>query len=210
MVEWWQYLLLMAVVFGANVLPAFGPPTWSILVLFRLHSHLNPVALVLLGALSAASGRMVLAHGTRLLRGRLKPERIRNLEAAKDALLRRKSRSALGILLFALSPVPSAQLFEAAGLLNVRLLPLTVAFFAGRLVSYSIYVSGTSALKDTGVGELVVSSFKSPLGVALQLLLLLGVVALAKVNWLRLLTRDRESAGNGEPSQDVEHPRGQS
>ena len=43
----------------------------------------------------------------------------------------------------------SAQLFIAAGLLEVRLLPLTAAFFAGRLVSYSLYVGGASLAKHS-------------------------------------------------------------
>jgi hypothetical protein len=34
----------------------------------------------------------------------------------------------------------------AAGVLSVPLLPLTVAFFAGRVVSYSLYVGAASAL----------------------------------------------------------------
>ncbi|MCW2691467.1 MAG: hypothetical protein JWM67_71, partial [Mycobacterium sp.] len=33
------YLVLLAVVFGVNLLPAFGPPTWAVLVFFRLDQH---------------------------------------------------------------------------------------------------------------------------------------------------------------------------
>ena len=31
------YVLLAVVVLGVNLLPAFGPPTWAVLVLFHLH-----------------------------------------------------------------------------------------------------------------------------------------------------------------------------
>ena len=41
-----QYLVVAAVVFAVNLLPAFGPPTWAVLVFFRLHSDVNAVALV--------------------------------------------------------------------------------------------------------------------------------------------------------------------
>jgi hypothetical protein len=44
--------------------------------------------------------------------------------------------------LFAVAPLPSAQLFEAVGLARVRLGGLFAAFFVGRLASYSIYVGG--------------------------------------------------------------------
>ena len=41
-----KFLAIAAVVFGVNLLPAFGPPTWAVLVFFRLHDHANPVLLV--------------------------------------------------------------------------------------------------------------------------------------------------------------------
>jgi hypothetical protein len=31
-----QYLVLFAIVFGVNLLPAFGPPTWTLLVFARI------------------------------------------------------------------------------------------------------------------------------------------------------------------------------
>jgi hypothetical protein len=56
-----DWLLVVGTIFGVNLLPAFGPPTWAVLVFFRLNSDLPAVPLVLVGALSAASGRFVLA-----------------------------------------------------------------------------------------------------------------------------------------------------
>ena len=35
-----DYLMLFALVLGVNLLPAFGPPTWSIIVLFGLNSDM--------------------------------------------------------------------------------------------------------------------------------------------------------------------------
>jgi hypothetical protein len=64
------------------------------------------------------------------------------------------------------SPVPSAQLFVAAGLLTVPLLPLTVAFFCGRLVSRSLYVGAASAASES-LGTIVRDSLTSPIGIAL-------------------------------------------
>src|SRR5690348_6256791 len=57
-----QYIALAAVVFGVNLLPAFGPPTWAVLLLYRFNSDLAAAPLVLVGALAAASGRYVLAR----------------------------------------------------------------------------------------------------------------------------------------------------
>jgi hypothetical protein len=99
--------------------------------------------------------------------------------------------------LFALSPVPSAQLFEAAGLIGVRLVPLTAAFFAGRIVSYSIYVAGAGAAKHTSAGALVTSSLTSPWGIAVQVALLVGIAGLTRIDWAGRLGRHDHHGGEG-------------
>jgi uncharacterized membrane protein YdjX (TVP38/TMEM64 family) len=186
-----EYLVAFGCIFGVNLLPAFGPPTWALLVFFKLNSNLAAVPLVLGGALSAASGRLLLAHGSRLLRGRFSRERLESLEVAQRALAGDRRKELGGLALFALSPLPSAQLFVAAGLLNVRLLTLTAAFFAGRLVSYSIYVGGASLAKHS-LKSTLTGSFTSPWGIALQVLMLVGVVALVRVDWGAVLSRRSE------------------
>jgi uncharacterized membrane protein YdjX (TVP38/TMEM64 family) len=189
------YLLVAAVVFGVNLLPAFGPPTWAILVFFRLDSHLAPVPLVIVGALAAASGRLLLATSFRLLRGHLPARQTKNLEAAGALLVKDRKRSIAGLALFALSPVPSAQLFEAAGLTGIRLNPLTFSFFAGRLVSYSLYVAGASAAKHTSAGQIIASSFTSVWGIGLQILLIVGLVGLTQIDWVGRHERHQPQTG---------------
>ena len=198
------YLILAGAVLGVNLLPAFGPPTWAVLVYFRLQSSLPVVPLVLLGAVAAASGRLVLAHASRRFRGRLSPAHIEHLKAARDTLAGGRKRAAAGLGLFALSPVPSAQLFVAAGLVAAPLLPLTLAFFAGRLVSYSIYVAAASAAKHS-FGSILRGSFTSPLGIALQVLMLAALVALLRVDWARALTRNARRR-HGERHAPCPHP----
>ena len=126
-------------VLGVNLMPAFGPPTWTVIVIYGLSTKMPLPALVLIGAAAAALGRFTLAHVFRLLR-RHGPEKMkRNLQAAGDAVEQRKRGSLVAMTLFALSPLPSAQLFEAARLAGLRLFHFTAAFFAGRMASYSIY-----------------------------------------------------------------------
>jgi uncharacterized membrane protein YdjX (TVP38/TMEM64 family) len=185
-----DWLLVVGSIFGINLLPAFGPPTWAVLVFFRLNSDLPAAPLVLLGALSAASGRFVLAKTARHFRGRFSVERRENLRAAEELLVGSRAKAVAGLGLFALSPVPSAQLFVAAGLLTVPLVPLTTAFFAGRLVSYTLYVTAASAAKDS-LGQVLGDAIGSPLGIALQLGMLVGVVLLLRLDWAALLARRR-------------------
>ena len=189
-----ELVLAFLAVFAVNLLPAFGPPTWAVLVWFTLEFDLPAVPLVLGGALAAASGRLLLAKGTRHFRRRMSARRLESLEAAEEQLTGSRGKALAGLGLFALSPLPSAQLFEAAGLLKVRLLPLTAAFFSGRLVSYSLYVGGAT-LADESLDGLLSRSLGSPLGVALNLAMLAALVALVRVDWsARLPRRGRGAA----------------
>ena len=183
-----DYLLAGATIFGVNLLPAFGPPTWAVLVFLRLNSNLAAVPLVLVGALAAALGRFTLATASRHLRRLMPPKRRASLEAAQEVLSGSRRRAYAGLALFALSPVPSAQLFVAAGLMTVPLVPLTAAFFAGRLVSYSIYVAGASAAKHS-FGSVIIDSLKSPLGIGLQVAMLAALVALVRIDWAAVIAR---------------------
>jgi uncharacterized membrane protein YdjX (TVP38/TMEM64 family) len=189
-----DYLLLFAVVVAVNLMPAFGPPTWSVIVLFGLNTDLPVVGMVATGALAAASGRFLLACAFRLLGERV-PERMRrNLAAAREAFERRKRAGVIALGLFALSPVPSAQLFEAAGLARVRLLPFTAAFFSGRLVSYAIYATTARTLRSRTLGEAFTEQLSSPVGMALQLAMIGALVALTMIDWTRVLRPDRGDA----------------
>jgi hypothetical protein len=196
------YLALAGVVFGANLLPAFGPPTWSLLVFFRLQSHIPAVPLVLIGALSAASGRLVLAFASRRFRDHLSVKRLESLAAARDALAGGRKRALAGLGLFALSPLPSSQLFVAAGLVAVPIVPLTAAFFTGRLVSYSIYVSAASAVKHS-LSSAITGAFTSPLGIALQIVTLACLVALMRIDWVKHLSGRREENDNSDAQHET-------
>lgn len=194
------YLLFFALVLGVNLMPAFGPPTWTIIALYALNSGLPLAALVLLGAAAAALGRLLLAYGFRLIGGRLSQKRRRSLAAARSALERRRSGTLIGLTLFALSPVPSAQLFEAAGLMQIRLLGFTIAFFLGRLISYTLYAGGARTLRQSDLGQAFADSLTSPVGVAIQIAAIGLLVLLARVDWAGWLGREDSSSDLGNQS----------
>ncbi|MGZ2410892.1 membrane protein YqaA with SNARE-associated domain [Sphingomonas sp. F9_3S_D5_B_2] len=182
-----QHLLLFLIVFGVNLLPAFGPPTWSILVVYRLNSDIQTWVLVLIGATAAAAGRYVLGTAFWHLRSKLSEKTRKNLEAAHEALERRKRNTVIALGLFALSPLPSAQLFEASGLAGVRLLGFTAAFFVGRLISYSVYAYTAERISETSMGDALRGGFSNPWLIGLQVGLIILLVLMARINWARLL-----------------------
>lgn len=175
------------IVFLCNLAPMFAPPTWSVIVFFLITDNLNPVFAVIIAALAAGSGRYLLAVGTRVLRNYI-PERARkNLFDAGIVFDSSQHRRFGLIALFIISPLPSAQLFEAAGLMEMNLKRLTLAFFTGRIVTYSVYAAGASKLKTTDFGHVLTDAFKSPYSWALQLVSIALIYLIAKIDWKRSL-----------------------
>ena len=184
-----DYFVLFAVVLGLNLLPAFGPPTWSIIVLYGFNSELPLPAIILVGASGAALGRFLLAYAFRKLGRHIGEKTRRNLAAAREAFERNRRNSIVALGLFALSPLPSAQLFEAAGLAGVRLARFTAAFFMGRIVSYSIYAITASELRKSSIGSLLVGELSQPWGIALQLAMIIALVLLVRIDWQAVMDR---------------------
>lgn len=182
-----DYLLLFVIVLGVNLMPAFGPPTWTILVLYSLNTRMPTSAVVLTGATAAALGRYLLAAAFRLIRTRLPTRSRDNLDAARKLIEQSKGKTLLALALFVISPLPSAQLFEAAGLMRVRLLPFTIAFFAGRLASYFLYASTAAKIRQANIGDAFRDALTEPIGIAVQLVVIAALVALGQVNWTRWL-----------------------
>lgn len=198
--------LAFAIVFAVNLLPAFGPPTWAVLVALRLWLGIPAAVLVGAGALAAASGRCLLGLSARRLRGRLSPKRRESLEALRTAVEDRPAGAAAGLGLFALSPVPSAQLFVAAGLTGARIVPLAAAFFVGRTISYTLYVSAAEAARES-LGSSLLDGLRSPAGIAVQIVALAALVALVKVDWAKVLRRTRRARVRSFPRRDRRSPR---
>ena len=169
------------------MLPVFGPPTWSIIVVFGLSTQMPVPAIILTGAFAAACGRYLLARSFRLLGNHVSEQTRRNLVAGRTALERNRRGGALALGLFALSPLPSAQLFEAAGLARVRLTGFTIAFFAGRIVSYSIYAYTAKGIQKTSLGAAFLDALTSPVNIAIQVALIVALVGLTRIDWTKRL-----------------------
>jgi hypothetical protein len=123
---------------------------------------------------------------------------------------------AASLAVFVFSPLPSAQMFMAAGLADGPLLPLAGAFLVGRAVSYTIYVTAATAAEET-VHRLVSQGLTSPSAIAIQVVSLAALVVMIKVDWIKVIdwTRTRLARMRGKPAPpsvrppDVELPGGQ-
>ncbi len=176
-------LLVVALVFGINLLPALGPPTWAVLVFFGFRYPEIPTgALIVGGTVAAASGRLVLALAFRAFGTKLPRKRQESLQVLGRTLAESRTGLLASFALFAVAPLPSAQLFEAAGLARVRLRHLVAAFFVGRLVSYSIYVTAASA-GHRSLSRVFAKGFFSPQAIVTEVLSIALLVATLLIDW---------------------------
>ena len=195
-------LAAIGIVFAINLMPAFGPPTWAVLVFVRFEwQDVPPAALIAGAALAATAGRLILAVGTRKLGGWLSPARRANLAALGQTLANSKTGVVASLAVFVFSPLPSAQMFMAAGLAHVPLLPVSGAFLIGRSVSYTIYVTAATAAEET-VHRLLRQGHTSPVAIAIQLASLAAIVLMIKVDWIKIIdwTRARIARMRGKPT----------
>lgn len=182
-----QYLLVSVAIFVFNLLPAFAPPTWAVLLFFNFQYDLNPLLLICVGIIAAAAGRAGLFELFRNFRKYLPRGYLANM-AKLGHYLEESNKRFFGLLtLFFLSPLSSAQLFEAAAIMNrMRLRPLLIAFASGRLFSYSFYVFGSSQLKSTSLGQIIKEQITSPAAILIQLLMIAGLVILGNIDFSKL------------------------
>ena len=178
------YFVAFLIIFAENLMPAFGPPTWLVLVYLTLGFGLEPIPLIVMAVITAAVAHWIMAHAFRKLRPRLPKSYVRNMTNLGSKITKRGSTMWGLLILFLWSPLSSAQLFVAAGLMpQIKILPLTLAFAVGRIFTYSTYVFGAQKFADTDLGTALINEMTSPIAIALQLLLVIGLVALGMIRW---------------------------
>jgi membrane protein YqaA with SNARE-associated domain len=181
-------LLALLVVFAINLAPAFMPPTWSILAFFAITFGLPVLPLAIGGAVAASAGRYALALASRRGGRRFLTAGQHDNLAALGDWVDTKGRLAapVAMLIYSFGPIPSNQLFIAAGLTTANLLPIVGAFFAGRFLSYTLWVS-TAHFAITRLGDLFAAELRNGALVGLQLLAIGALVVFTRIDWRRLL-----------------------
>jgi hypothetical protein len=182
-------IVIFLVVLIINILPAFAPPTWMILTYFQVQFNFNIYLLALVGTVAATLGRLILAKLSNLiLRKRLLSVRTRaNIDNIKDRILEHK-RLTIGIFVsYALSPLPTNQLFLAYGLTDLPLRYIALPFFLGRFLSYLFWVSTVSTVTlKMAVSQLARGAYIGSYYVIIQILTLVVVYLFAKIDWQKL------------------------
>jgi len=188
------FLVIFVVVFALNVMPAFAPPTWSVLSFIAIRFDSNIVLLAVVGAVAATLGRLVLAKLSNVIVRQkiLSDDTRKNIDAVKERLEGKRKLTFSILLFYAFSPFPSNHLFIAYGLTALRLRLIAIPFLLGRVVSYAFWAFTASSVAQLLNYESVTSkSFFSYYFVASQLFGLATIYVFTKIDWQRVFAEKR-------------------
>ena len=185
-IEW--LLAAWGAAFVLNVVPYFMPPTWALVTFFLIAFHLPVWPLAIGSAFASTAGRCALyLASARWGRRLLSEERRRNLDALGDWLNKRPSwKGVLDVLVYSLGPIPSNDLFIAAGLSGAKLWPIALGFLPGRMVSYPALALAAQSANDH-LGGLLTRQWHDPKWLALELLSIAALIGFSRINWAQVL-----------------------
>lgn len=183
------YVLLASLVLGLNIIPAFMPPTWTVLAFFVAKYHLDLVPVVIIGATCATLGRVILATISRTVFRKFLPQDLKTNYATIGTYLNRNKKITVPLVIaYAFLPIPSNDVFIAAGLARVRIGLLAGSFFIGRLISYTFWVSVTRRLSDNLI-DIFSNHYARGGSIVVEIVGLLLLFFLGKIAWKKILKK---------------------
>ncbi|MBI2085947.1 hypothetical protein HYT74_01245 [Candidatus Daviesbacteria bacterium] len=184
-----SYVLLASLVLGLNIIPAFMPPTWTVLAFFVTKYDLLLISVVLIGASCATLGRVVLAGISRkYFRRILSADSQENYASIGEYLNRNRRITIPLVVAYAFLPIPSNDVFIAAGLAKVKIKLLAGSFFVGRLISYTFWVSLTQRFSDN-LTDIFSKHYAKTGSIILELVGLLLIYLVGKIAWKKILKK---------------------
>lgn len=196
-------LAAFALIFVINVVPAFMPASWMVMAFFYIQFDLPLLLLTLGGALCSGLGRMVLARGSRWLKRGYMHDRRADLDELGRFLDERRHAVGSTVFLYSLSPLPTNNLFIAAGMTEVNLVWVLAGFWSARALADTFWVWTTDQVFDS-LTQVFGNVYGSWFGIAFQLLGITSIALLYFLPWAKWLRRFT-SKTNGAPAQSSGH-----
>lgn len=185
------YLLIAALVYGINLVPAFMPPTWIFLAFFYIHFKTSFIITVLIGAAMATLGRVSLALlSKKYVRPKISEESLGNYDALGKFLKKHEKLSIPIFILYAFFPFSSNYVYIMAGLTEINLKILAITFFFGRIVSYSFWVAATYKLSEK-LEDIFANRFSDFNFLLFQILGFLVILLIGKIKWKKILRKKK-------------------
>jgi hypothetical protein len=192
LVEW---ILLALGTIIVNTIPAFMPPTWTLLTWAHLQEGIPVLTLALLGAAGATTGRFLLAMVSRTFGDRIIPGRWKkNITALVDTIRSHKLGLSTVVVL------PTNQLFIAVGLAGGPLLPLLLAFAVTRFASYLVWIMVADTAVTT-LSDALQPTFGDSAAIIAAVLSFVMLIVVMQIDWGEYLRRFTPSK-TGSPDRD--------
>jgi hypothetical protein len=189
-------LACFALVFAINLMPAFMPSSWMVMAFFYIQFDLPLLVLTIGGAIISGFGRFFLARGSTWVKRHFMRDKAADLDELGAFLEERRRWLAPTVAAYALTPLPTNNLFVAAGLAEVSLPWVLAGFWTARIVADTFFVWTTDRVFD-GIGDVFEGAFGSWIAILFQLLSVTSIILLYKLpwaHWLRRFTRSRSTA----------------
>lgn len=184
---WHIYLLLAVLVLFMNIIPAFMPPTWTVLAFFYTIFGLTLIPTVIIGAVCATLGRVILANLSRHVFADYIPKSLLTNYHYLGSYFKRYQKFSIPIMFtYAFFPVSSNDVYIIAGLSKINLKVMATSFLIGRLFSYSLWVTASYHL-SAQLSTIFAKHLTSTNTIIFEILGILFVVAVGKIKWQRFL-----------------------
>ena len=178
-----EYIFLACVILGINIIPAFMPPTWIILAFFYIQFHFLFFPTIIIGAIMATLGRVILALLSRKYGSRLLPKKLlKNYHSLGEFFEKNQHLTIPAVLMYAFFPIPSNQIYIIAGLSQISLKIIAFSFLVGRLISYSFWVKLSYNLSND-LGTLFIKNVANYKNLFLEILSLLIILFIGIIDW---------------------------
>ena len=193
-----------AIVFVINMVPAFMPSSWMVMAFFYIQFDLPLLPLTVGGALVSGCGRYFLARGSGWVKRRFMRDRSDDLDALGGYLNDRRHVVTPTAFVYSLAPLPTNNLFVAAGLAGVNIMAVLAGFWTARIIADTVFVWTTDQVFES-LGDVFRGAFGSWLAIALQIAGVISIIVLYRLPWASWLNRylRRETkgaeAGSGSP-----------
>jgi hypothetical protein len=181
-------LAAFAVIFVINMIPAFMPASWMVMSFFYIQFDLPLLILTVGGAIVSGFGRLVLAKESTFVKRRFMSNQAEDLDQLGAFLEDRRRWLIPTVFAYCLLPLPTNNLFVAAGLAEIRLTFVLIGFWAARIPADTFFVWTTDQVFNS-LGDVFRGAFGSWLAIAFQLLGVTSILLLYWLPWARWLRR---------------------
>jgi membrane protein YqaA with SNARE-associated domain len=181
------YIVLIIIIIIINAIPAFMPPTWTIVSYFYIKYKVNLLLITVIAAISSSIGRLFLAkYSFKIASKLLSLESKKNLNFIGSKIKGHPIKVLIFTFCWAVSPIASNVLFIIAGLSKINLRYVLIGFFVGRLISYFL-LGYTAYFIYKNIRNIFVDSIFDYRNLLIEILSILVLFIYMFIDWKTLL-----------------------